>query len=242
MVDFHTHILPKMDDGSHSSKESIEMLQDIAGQGIERIVLTPHYYAEDESPQAFLQRRKASFERLQKAIQENLLPEEQLMLPELHLGAEVRYYEGFSHTAAITKLKISGTDLLLLEMPFTRWEPRMFREIETAQENFECKIVLAHIERYLRYQKDTHFWENVQQTGALVQSNAEFFLSSMLTRHRAMQLFRQGKIHLLGSDCHGIQKRPPCLGEAINRIHRCLGSDALEPVNELEQRLFKFNR
>lgn len=242
MIDFHTHILPKMDDGSHSSKESIEMLQMIAGQGIERIVLTPHYYAEDESPQAFLQRRKASFERLQKAIQESLQPQEQLMLPKLHLGAEVRYYEGFSHTSDLEKLKISGTDLLLLEMPFTKWEPRMFREIENAQENFACKIVLAHIERYLWYQKDIHFWENVQKTGALVQSNAEFFLSSMLTRHKAMQLFRQGKIHLLGSDCHGVQKRPPRLGEAINRIRRCLGSDALEPVDELEQRLFKFNR
>ena len=40
MVDFHTHILPKMDDGSRSSEESVAMLRMLAGQGIKRVVLT----------------------------------------------------------------------------------------------------------------------------------------------------------------------------------------------------------
>lgn len=232
MVDFHTHILPKMDDGSRSSEESAAMLRMLAEQGIKRVVLTPHYYPEAESPEDFLRRRAASFDRLQKAIGEQ-------PLPALHLGAEVRYYDGFSHTPSLAGLMISGSRLMLLEMPFTGWEPRMFREIERAQQNFGCQIILAHIERYLRFQKDAHFWENVQQTGALVQANAEFFLSSMLARRQAIHLLRQGRVHLLGSDCHGIQKRPPRLGEAIHRIGRCLGCDALDAVAWRGQRLFK---
>lgn len=43
VVDFHTHILPGIDDGSKTSEESVAMLQMEAQQGIEHVVLTPHF-------------------------------------------------------------------------------------------------------------------------------------------------------------------------------------------------------
>ena len=43
MIDFHTHILPKMDDGSKSTEESIAMLKMQAEQGIRWVVVTPHF-------------------------------------------------------------------------------------------------------------------------------------------------------------------------------------------------------
>ena len=49
MIDFHTHILPLMDDGSKSIEESIKMLKMLSAQGVKRIVATPHFYANDES-------------------------------------------------------------------------------------------------------------------------------------------------------------------------------------------------
>ena len=69
MIDFHTHILPKMDDGSKSTEESIAMLKMQAEQGIRWVVATPHFYAEHESPQDFLQRRNHSYQSLQKEIE-----------------------------------------------------------------------------------------------------------------------------------------------------------------------------
>ena len=45
MIDFHTHILPGMDDGSNSIEESLAMLQAEGDAGIERVVFTPHFYA-----------------------------------------------------------------------------------------------------------------------------------------------------------------------------------------------------
>ena len=45
MIDFHTHILPHMDDGSSSIEESLAMLQAEGKAGIERVVFTPHFYA-----------------------------------------------------------------------------------------------------------------------------------------------------------------------------------------------------
>lgn len=233
MVDFHTHILPKMDDGSGSTDESVMMLKMIASQGINRVVCTPHFYAQDESPYDFLNRRQASFAALLSKL--NVEGE---AVPHIHLGAEVRYYEGFSHSLSLADLKIKGTNLLLLEMPFTRWEPRMYKEIQNAQDNLECVIVLAHIERYLCYRQETDFWERLEQTGVLMQSNAEYFLSSILHRQKALHLFKKGKIHLLGSDCHSVKRRPPNLGQAVQLIHKKLGPQFLERLDRLEQQIF----
>ena len=35
VIDFHSHVLPRIDDGSHSSEESLGMLQISASQGID---------------------------------------------------------------------------------------------------------------------------------------------------------------------------------------------------------------
>lgn len=233
MVDFHTHILPKMDDGSSSTDESVKMLKMLSRQGINRVVCTPHFYAQDESPDDFLNRRQASFAALLSK-----LGVEGETVPQIHLGAEVRYYDGFSHSQSLAILKIEGTSLLLLEMPFTRWEPRMYKEIQNAQDNLDCMIVLAHIERYLYYHQDTDFWDRLEQIGVLVQSNASFFLSSILRRHRAIRLFKEGRIHLLGSDCHSIEKRPPNIGQAIQLIQTKLGSQSIGRLEQLEQQIF----
>lgn len=42
MVDIHSHILPGLDDGSHSLKDSVEMLRIAVGSGTTDIVATPH--------------------------------------------------------------------------------------------------------------------------------------------------------------------------------------------------------
>jgi len=57
MIDFHSHILPKLDDGSSSSDESCKLLRCLATQGVESVVATPHFYADNESVERFLARR-----------------------------------------------------------------------------------------------------------------------------------------------------------------------------------------
>ena len=56
MLDIHSHILPKMDDGSSSVEESLNLLRTSAEQGITEIAATPHFYASQYSPQKFLER------------------------------------------------------------------------------------------------------------------------------------------------------------------------------------------
>ena len=48
MVDLHTHILPKMDDGSGAVGTSLAMLRREAEQGVDAVCATSHYYAHHE--------------------------------------------------------------------------------------------------------------------------------------------------------------------------------------------------
>ena len=53
MIDFHSHILPGMDDGSKSTQESLEMLDMLRAQGVDTVAATPHFYARENPPEVF---------------------------------------------------------------------------------------------------------------------------------------------------------------------------------------------
>lgn len=234
MIDFHAHILPKMDDGSKSAEESIAMLKMQAEQGIRCVVATPHFYAEHETPQDFLHRREHSYQSLQQEIERQGLQEQ---LPQIRLGAEVRYFEGISRSSAVHDLKIEKTDLLLLEMPFVSWSQRMIQEVKAAQQQLDLTILLAHVERYRRTQ-GFFFHKKLEEMGALIQSNAEFFLNKQ-TRKKAMHLFEEGKINLLGSDCHNCTVRPPNLGKAIQLLTEQFGDLSVRYLQDQQRRYMK---
>ena len=66
MTDLHTHILPGMDDGAKTPEESLQMLRMERDQGVDTVVLTPHFYRDRERPEWFLARRRASAEALRQ--------------------------------------------------------------------------------------------------------------------------------------------------------------------------------
>ena len=90
MTDLHTHILPGMDDGAKTPEESLQMLRMERDQGVDTVVLTPHFYRDREWPERFLARRRASAEALRDALM--ALPEEEIRnMPRLILGAAVAW-------------------------------------------------------------------------------------------------------------------------------------------------------
>ncbi len=231
MIDWHCHILPGMDDGSHDVAESISMLEMQAADGIKTVVATPHFYANDESVESFLARRNESFNRLKIMCGDNL--------PEVVLGAEVRYYQGISRMADLKALRIEGSKTLLLEMPFSIWTEYMVRELVEISNNGGIKLVLAHIERYLNLQK-RDVLKRVFDSDILIQANASFF-SSLITKQKAISLLKEGKIHLLGTDAHNTTSRIPKIGKAFDVINNKLGRDYLSQMNEFGYSLLKIN-
>ena len=211
MVDFHSHILPEIDDGAQSVEESLEMLRMLREQGVKTVCLTPHYLAMDESPDEFLKMRDESFNKLKAAMDES--GEE---FPQLLLGAEVFYYPGICRTEDFEKLKLQGTDLLLLEMPSCKWSEYTLKELEEPYYNLGIRLVIAHIERYIDFQpKD--ILERLFNCGATTQVNASFFISKR-TKRKALKMFKLSQIGFIGSDCHNVKYRPPRMDEALQII------------------------
>ena len=54
MIDFHSHILPGIDDGSKNTQMSLAMIEEEKKQGVHTIVATPHFYADEDSVERFL--------------------------------------------------------------------------------------------------------------------------------------------------------------------------------------------
>ncbi|MDO5392457.1 MAG: hypothetical protein Q4F24_15385 [Eubacteriales bacterium] len=229
MIDFHSHILPGIDDGSKNIEESLAMLEMSANQGITGIALTPHFYADKDTPEQFLKRRNAAMEQL--------LAVRQPHYPKMFAGAEVRYFPGMQRTEEILQLRLEETPYLLVEMPFTLWTSRMADEILELNQKKDIQVVLAHIDRYLSMQKPKTI-EMIWKCGVLLQANADSFLT-WRECWRMLRLMKQGRISFLGSDCHNLTTRPPCLAQALEVIVKRLGPQVIETMKtENEQVLW----
>lgn len=229
MIDFHSHILPKIDDGSKSSDMSREMLLQSYAQGITHIVATPHFYMKHNTVDNFLNSRKASYEAVEKKINGE-------KVPDIFLGAEVYYFRNISAMEDLGKLCIENTSYMLLEMPFEPWTERVLNDVENIYYKRNITPVIAHIERYIPIQKGTDYIDRLIGLGFPIQVNGEYF-NSMFTRGKAVKMLQSGIIKLLGSDCHNLDTRKPDLGTACDFIRKKCGNDALENITDFSKKL-----
>ena len=87
-TDYHSHILPNIDDGSDSIKTSLKMIKMMKQQGIGIIVATPHFYMHREvSLDSYLVKRQNAYEKLMASDP---------AVKDIHIGAEVAIEKGLS--------------------------------------------------------------------------------------------------------------------------------------------------
>lgn len=233
VVDFHSHILPEIDDGSESLPQSLAMLRMEAEQGIRQVVATPHFYAHQDNLEHFIKKRERAEQCLKKSMA-NLQE-----LPDVIVGAEVHYFQGISESEEISSLAIGQTNYILIEMPDSPWSNDMYLELSLLHKKRGLMPIVAHVDRYLECFRTYGIPQRLAAIPVLVQANADFFLNSR-TAGRAIHLLKGGYIHLIGSDCHNMRSRKPNLGFAVNAIQKRLGEAAIERINGYEQAvLFK---
>ena len=228
IVDFHSHILPGIDDGSQSLEESIAMLRLEAEQGIKVVVATPHFYPHYETPESFLEKRSQADALLRSALKK------EKNLPRVAMGAEVYYFRGISESELLPQLTLQGGRCILLEMPPAPWPETVYQELEAIRYRRGITPVIAHIDRYIAPFHTYRLPQRLQRMPVLVQANASFFLEKR-TRRMAMQMLRKDQIQLLGSDCHNLDDRAPKLGAAVALIRQNLGEEILERIRSYQQ-------
>ena len=229
MIDWHSHVLPKMDDGSHSVEESLLMLSALKEQGISFVVATPHFYANDDSIDSFLERRDGSYAMLSESLTD--------AHPRVVCGAEVAYYPGIAKLKDLRRLTIENTNLLLLEMPIARWSETTVGEIVELSATRGVTVVLAHIERCMALQ-NKGVLKRLLRSGVLMQVNASFF-EGFFAGRRALGLLKTGSVHFVGSDCHNMTSRAPHISTAYDAIKKRLGQSFVRQMNEHGHRILE---
>lgn len=231
VMDAHSHILPGIDDGSKSLEQSLAMLRMEAEQGVGRVIATPHFYPQHDSPERFLARRARAEEKLREEMTKHV------GLPELYVGAEVYYFNRMSESDLLSELTIAEKRCILIEMSHAPWTDAMYRELENIYVKRDLIPIVAHVDRYISRFRNFGIPQRLAELPVMVQANAEFFLNRS-TASLALRMLKQDRVHLLGSDCHNLDSRKPNMKGALDLIVKRLGEDALARVEFHGQELF----
>ena len=191
-IDFHAHILPGCDHGSSNLETSLRQIALAKEAGVGIVCATSHFYGHQSSVEHYLEKRA----RCWLALREHLAADD----PKVILGAEVLAFEGIEKLPNLKDLCLMGTDLLLLEMPFSRWSERLIDSVELLSERKDLRIVLAHVDRYDRGQIDMLF--SFDRVKGQVNVSA---LKKRFSNAHLRAWIREGQIVAVGSDIHGTE-------------------------------------
>ena len=230
VIDFHSHILPKMDDGSRDLEMSVQMLDRLTEMGVGTVLATPHFYGFKEDASRFLRRRDKAWKELRPALKEHH--------PKVLLGAEVAFFSGLTkiHQTELDALCLEGTRTLLVEMPFEAWTGYELEVLSTLTLDRGYHVLLAHFERFVAFQHQKDIWDRVLELPIDLQINAGSLLP-LLGRRKWLKWYQEGYLPVLGSDCHNLDSRPPNLTAARKILEKKYGQEILDRIDALGARL-----
>lgn len=217
MIDMHCHLLFGVDDGSPTIEESVKMLEEAKKQGIDRIILTPHYR------HGMFAYPKADIEQNYKALEPYAIRLGiQLFLgTEYHVNTQIveAFDNGKCHTLADTRYVLTE---------YAHHSEYQFIKQMTQELIFHgYRPIIAHVERYECMVEDLYRADELQEMGALIQVNADAVLG--LEGHGpkkyCKKLLKEGLVDMIASDSHGIDKRACHMEKCFSYIQKKYGAD-----------------
>lgn len=236
MIDFHSHIIPNIDDGSRSIDETIELVKEAKEAGFNGIILTSHYI------ENYYETDVHERDVWVKAISENIHAKE--LGIDIYLGNEIYITNNIIELLKDGKAStINDGCYILFEMPFHQEPMDLYNVIYSMQEN-KLIPVLAHPERYLFVQKEPEIIYDLIEKGVLMQSNYGSILGQYGQKAQFIleKLLENNMVHFLGSDVHRpntIYKRIP---EALDKIEAIIGREKLEKLTTINPKLVVENK
>lgn len=236
MIDFHTHIIPNIDDGSRNIEETINLIKEAKEAGFEGIVLTSHYienYYETDVPERDMWVTAISDNLKNKGIETNLF-----------LANEIYMSENMMDLLINRKAStINNSSYVLFEMPLNAEPMNLYDVIYSLQEN-KLIPVLAHPERYSFIQKEPELVYDLIEKGVLMQANYGSILGQYGEKAEIIvrKFFESNMIHFLGSDVHRQNTIYKMIPQALEEIRSIVGDEKLEELTTENPRLALNNK
>ena len=232
-VDFHSHVIPGVDDGSKNVEMSLEMLRRMRLQGTDLVVATPHFYIGRTAPEEYLEKISDACYLLREAIQKNGAE-----VPQLALGYEVYYFKGISQANFINLFTIGNSPYLLLELPTRVLTNADIEDIYRIRVNQGLIPILAHVERYLPFASFDFLQDMIRQGDLLAQVNADSLLK-WTTRKKALAFLKSGSAKFVGSDAHNLEQRASHLDQAMVVIEKKAGKELVQRIDRDSEALIR---
>jgi len=220
MIDLHCHLLPGIDDGAATLDDSRALLELAAADGIQQLVATPHIH-----PGVFDNTK----EIIQSALQRLLaLP---LNMPlQIAVAAEVRLTEHILPAIEQQQLPFLGSyhgmQVLLLEFPHSHVPAGADKLVRWLIQRNVLPMI-AHPERNRDVQANPSVLAPFRRMDCLFQLTASSITGELGERHQqcAIDLLQQKLFHIVASDAHSVNRRPPRMTLAKQRIQQLCGDD-----------------
>lgn len=211
IVDFHSHLMPGVDDGAQDVAQSLVALRQFAAQGVSTCLTTPHFDASltksATAGAARLGQFDAAWELLTRAHQA------EQGLPALARGVELMLDEP-DPDLSDPRVRLAGGPFVLVEFPAMQLPPNA----EWALHNLRragWRPIIAHPERYRNHDARLSVLQRCRAAGAHLQVNAGSFLGQHGDRARAVAhvLLQLGWADYVASDHHA--RGEPATGRAM---------------------------
>ena len=249
MIDFHTHILPNIDDGSTSMDETINLILEAKQVGFTGMISTSHYIQgyyeinEVERKKMLLEIEKRVTELTKgKNGTDPKLPRAKMEptpnCPNLYLASEIYI------TTEIIKLindkrasTINNTKYVLFELPMNS-KPLFVRDVVYRLIEEGYRPIIAHPERYNYVQENIDYVEELASMGTLFQSNYGSIIGvyGNGAKKAIKQLLKRNLVHFLGTDVHTTNQIYPKIPKILKKLQKIVSESKLQEMTTLNAR------
>ena len=224
MIDFHSHILPGIDDGSRNLEQSIYMVNEAKNVGFTKIISTSHYM--ENYYECNEKNRKELLEQVQKNV--NGI--------ELCLGNEIYITNNIIELLQNGQASsINGTKYVLFEFPLINTRPMNDKEvIYRLVENGYIPII-AHPERYPFIQENPDYLYELEEMGALFQANYGSIIGmyGLKAKKTLKILLKNNLISFFGSDAHRPEQVYNKMPKIIKKLKKIISNEEFEEFTEI---------
>ena len=225
MIDFHSHVIPAIDDGARDIKDTMTMLEEASRAGIDGVILTSHYMED------YYETSQADRNAWLKGIQYGL--EEKQIGINLYLGSEIYFSDKIVNLINEGKAStINGSKYVLFEFPLNA-KPLNIEDFIYALLSNGYVPVLAHPERYTFMQEEPDLIYQLANQGVLMQSNYGSIIGQYGKKAQVIfeKMLESNLVTFLGSDAHRPHSIYTKIESAAHKIKFIVGQEKFDNIS-----------
>lgn len=225
MIDFHTHILPNIDDGSKSIEETFNLIKEAKQAGFDKIIYTPHYEV------GFFETDVKERTVWLNAISKNLND----LGVKTYLGSEIFITEDIIKLLEERKAStINDSSYVLFELPFNT-EPMNLYDVIYSLQKYKLVPILAHPERYSFVQREPDLVYMLVKKGVLIQCNYGSIAGQYGKKAKFVmeKLLENNLVHFLGTDVHKENTIYSKIPNILEQLTNIVGEERLKEITSI---------